>query len=79
VPTQAGLANLEAAALAERLHAPGEAFTYLERALEHFDALPASRAAAVDGRAGLMVRAAEAAHRAGAHDRAVALVKEALE
>ena len=37
-PAQAALANLEAATLTERLHAPGEAFTYLERALEHFDA-----------------------------------------
>lgn len=78
-PAQAALANLEAATLTERLHAPGEAFTYLERALEHFDALPANRAAAIGARAGLLARAAEAAHRAGLHQRAISLVKESLD
>ena len=36
------------------LHAPGEAFAYLERVLEHFDALPADRATAIGGRASLL-------------------------
>jgi tetratricopeptide (TPR) repeat protein len=78
-PAQAVLANLEAAALAERLHASGEAFTYPEGVLEHFDALPANRARAMGGRTGLLDRAAEAAHRSGAHARAIALVKESLD
>jgi hypothetical protein len=34
-PAHAAVANLEAAALAERLHAPGEVHTFLERVLEH--------------------------------------------
>jgi DNA-binding CsgD family transcriptional regulator/tetratricopeptide (TPR) repeat protein len=75
---QAVLANLEAAALAERVHAPGEAHTYLERALEHFDALPSDRAAGVGGRAGLLARTAEEAHRSGAHKRAVMLAQQSL-
>jgi DNA-binding CsgD family transcriptional regulator len=78
-PAPTALANLEAATLAERLYAPGEAFTYLERVLEHYDALPADRATATGGRAGLLGRAAEAAHRAGAHARAISLIKESLE
>jgi DNA-binding CsgD family transcriptional regulator/tetratricopeptide (TPR) repeat protein len=77
-PAQAALANLDAATLAERLHASGEAFTYLQRVLEHFDALPANRATAVGGLTGLLDWAAEAAHRSGAHARAIALVKESL-
>ena len=72
------VANLEAAALAERVHAPGEAHTYLERALEHFDALPSDRAAAMGGRAGLLARTAEAAHRSGARARAVWLARQSL-
>ena len=48
-PAEAALANLEAATLAERVHAPGEVLTYLERVLEYFDALPADRVAARAG------------------------------
>ena len=78
-PAPAALANLEAATLAERLRAPGEAFAYLERVLEHFDALPANRVTAMGGRTGFLGRAAEAAHHAGAHPRAISLIKESLE
>ena len=35
-PAEAALANFDAAILAERVHAPGEVHTYLERVLEHF-------------------------------------------
>lgn len=78
-PAESALANLDAAILAERVHAPGEVHTYLERVLEHFDALPAERAAAVGGRAGLLARAAEAAYLSAAFERAVALAEECLE
>ena len=78
-PTQAAQANLDAAVLAERVHAPGEMDVYLQRVLEHFDALPARRAAAVGGRAALLARAAEAAYLSGAFERAVALAEECLE
>ena len=78
-PAEAALANFDAAILAERVHAPGEVHTYLERVLEHFDALPAERAAAVGGRAGLLARAAEAAYLSAAFERAVALAEECLE
>lgn len=78
-PAQAVLANLDAAILAERVHAPGEVHIYLQRVLEHFDALPADRAAAVGGRAALLARAAEAAYLSGAFERAVALAEECLE
>ncbi|HSJ61191.1 MAG TPA: AAA family ATPase [Jiangellaceae bacterium] len=77
-PTQAALANLEAAALAERVHAPMELRTYLRRVLEHFDALPAERAHAVGGRAALLARAAEAAFLGGAFDQAVALAEASI-
>lgn len=77
-PILAALANLDAAALAERVHAPGEVHTYLERVLEHFDALPADRAAAADGRGALLARAAEAAYLSGDFGRAVALAEECL-
>jgi DNA-binding CsgD family transcriptional regulator len=75
----AALANLEAAALAERVHAPGEALTYLERVLEYFDALPGDRVAAEGGRGTVLARAAEAAYLSGAFQRAVALAKECLQ
>ncbi|HEX6235349.1 MAG TPA: AAA family ATPase [Jiangellaceae bacterium] len=77
-PVQAALANLEAAALAERVHAPMEQRTYLRRVLEHFDALPAERAQAVGGRAALLARAAEAAFLGGAFDQAVALAEASI-
>ncbi|HSI93842.1 MAG TPA: AAA family ATPase, partial [Jiangellaceae bacterium] len=77
-PAQAALANLEAAALAERVHAPMELRTYLRRVLEHFDALPAERAQAVGGRAALLARAAEAAFLGGAFDQAVALAEASI-
>ena len=78
-PTQAALASLDAAALADRVHAPGELQTSLERVLEHFDALPAERAAAVGGRGALLARAAEAAYLSGDFGRAVALAQGSLE
>jgi DNA-binding CsgD family transcriptional regulator len=77
-PTQAALANLHAAELAERVHASGEAHTYLERVLEHFDALPADQATAVGGRAAVLGRAAEAAFQSGALGRAAELAKDCL-
>jgi DNA-binding CsgD family transcriptional regulator len=77
-PAAAVQANLEAAALAERVHAPGEVLTYLERVLEHFDALPADRVAAAGGRGTLLVRAAEAAYLSGAFPSAVALTERCL-
>ena len=77
-PTRAALANLEAAALADRVHAPTELRTYLRRVLEHFDALPADRAQAVGGRAVLLARAAEAAFLGGAFDQAVALAEASI-
>jgi DNA-binding CsgD family transcriptional regulator/tetratricopeptide (TPR) repeat protein len=77
-PAQAALANLDAAALAERVHAPMELRTYLRRVLEHFDALPAERARAVGGRAALLARAAEAAFLGGAFDQAVALAEASI-
>jgi DNA-binding CsgD family transcriptional regulator len=77
-PAKAALANLEAADLADRVHAPVEVRTYLQRALEHFDALPAERAAVVGGRAALLARAAEAAFLGGAFDQAVALAEACL-
>lgn len=75
---RAAPANLDAAALAERVHAPAEVHAYLERVLEHVDALPADRAAAVGGRGALQARAAEAAYRGGDFERAVALARECL-
>jgi DNA-binding CsgD family transcriptional regulator len=77
-PTQAALANLAAADLADRVHALGAVHTHLERVLEHFDALPADRAAAVGGRAVLLARAAEAAWLSGAFQRSVALAEDCL-
>jgi len=78
-PAAAALANLEAATLAERVHAPGEGLTYLERVLEYFDALPADRVAAAGGRGTLLARASEAAYLSGAFERAVALAEECLQ
>jgi DNA-binding CsgD family transcriptional regulator len=77
-PAAAALANLAAAALAERVHAPGEVLTYLDRVLEYFDALPADHDAAVGGRGRMLARAAEAAYLSGAFPRAVALAEDCL-
>jgi DNA-binding CsgD family transcriptional regulator/tetratricopeptide (TPR) repeat protein len=77
-PARAAATNLEAAAVAERVHAPAEVRTYLQRVLEHFDALPADRVAALGGRAGLLARAAEAAYLSGAFAPAVELSEECL-
>lgn len=77
-PTEAASANLAAAALAARLHAPGEMHRYLERVLEHFEALLPQQARAEGGRAGLLARAAEAAHLSGAFERAVLLAEQSL-
>jgi DNA-binding CsgD family transcriptional regulator len=78
-PAAAALANLDAAALAERVHAPGEVLAYLERVLECFDALPADHDAAVGGRGRMLGRAAEAAYLSGVFPRAVALAEECLQ
>lgn len=78
-PAHAALANLDAAALAERVHAPGAVHAYLERVLEHFDALPDDRAAAAGGGGALLARAAEAAYLSGNFRRAVALAEACLE
>jgi DNA-binding CsgD family transcriptional regulator len=78
-PARAGPANLDAAALADRVHAPGEVLIYLERVLEHFDALPADRVAALGGRGMLLARAAEAAYLCSAFQRAVALAEQCLQ
>jgi DNA-binding CsgD family transcriptional regulator len=77
-PAAAALANLDAADLAEKVHAPGEVLTYLERVLECFDALPADHDAAVAGRERMLGRAAEAAYLSGVFPRAVALAEECL-
>jgi DNA-binding CsgD family transcriptional regulator len=78
-PARAAQANLDAAALADRVHAPGEVHTYLNRVLEHFDALPVERATALCGRAALLARAAEAACLSGSFGRAVELAEQCLE
>lgn len=78
-PSRAAAANLAAAALAERVHAPGELHIYLHRVLEHFAALPADQAEAVGGRAALLARAAEAAYLGGSFARAVELAEECLD
>ncbi|HSI93035.1 MAG TPA: AAA family ATPase [Jiangellaceae bacterium] len=77
-PTQAALANLAAADLAERVHAPVEVQSYLRGVLVHAAALPAERAAAVGGRAGLLARAAEAAYLGGAFEQAVELAEQCI-
>ncbi len=77
-PAPAAQANLDAAALAERVHAPGEVLTYLERVLEYFDALPADHDAAAGGRTAIAAQAAEAAYLSGAFPRAVALAEVCL-
>ena len=76
-PALAAGANLDAASLAERVHAPAEAHAYLERVLELFDALPPARASP-NGRGSLQARAAEAAYLSGEYTRAVELAKESL-
>ena len=78
-PERAAPANLDAATLAERVHAPAEVHAYLERVLELFDALPAERASAAGGRGSLLARAAEAAYLGGEFTRAVELAKQSLE
>lgn len=78
-PPAAAAANLAAAAVAERAHAPAEVHTYLQRVLEHFAALPADEAAAIGGRAGVLARGAEAAYLSGAFAPAVALAEECLQ
>lgn len=77
-PTQAALANLAAADLAERVHAPVEVQSYLRRVLVHAAALPADRAAAAGGRAGLLARAAEAAYLGGAFEQAIELAEQCI-
>ncbi len=77
-PAAAALANLDAANLAERVHAPGEVLIYLERVLEYFDALPTDRVATQGTRGTLLARAGEAAYLSGAFERAVALAEECL-
>jgi DNA-binding CsgD family transcriptional regulator/tetratricopeptide (TPR) repeat protein len=73
-------ANLDAAAVAERVHAPAEVLVYLDRVLAHLDALSAEDedAMTAGGRAPLLSRAAEAAYLSGAFQRAVALAEGAL-
>lgn len=77
---RAARANLAAAAVAERVHAPAEALVYLDRVLAHLDALSAEDEEAVTagGRAPLLSRAADAAYLSGAFQRAVTLAEGAL-
>jgi DNA-binding CsgD family transcriptional regulator len=77
-PALAARASLDAATLAERVHAPAEVHAYLERVLELFDALPAADASAAGGRGSLLARAAEAAYLSGEFNRAVKLAKDSL-
>ena len=77
-PARAAGANLDAATLAERVHAPAEVHAYLGRVLELFDALPPARVSAAGGRGALLARAAEAAYLSGEYARAVELAKESL-
>ena len=77
---RAASANLAAAAVAERVHAPAEVFVYLDRVLTHLDALSPEDEAAVTtgGRAPLLSRAAEAAYLSGSFQRAVGLAERAI-
>jgi tetratricopeptide (TPR) repeat protein len=71
-------ASAQAGEEAERLAAFAEANRHFERAAELYDAVDEQRRAAGPSRLDLLRRAAEAAHLAGDHDRAVALGRQAL-
>lgn len=77
-PSESAPANLRAAELADRVHAPAAVWRYLCRALEHDEALQPSVLAAAGGRGGILARAAEAAYLSGGFDQAVALAEESL-
>lgn len=77
-PAKAAPANLQAAEMAERIHAPAAVWRYLSRVLEHEKALPPATLAAAGGRSGILARTAEAAHMSGGFEEAVALARESL-
>jgi ATP/maltotriose-dependent transcriptional regulator MalT len=66
-------ASLDAAALAERVHAYAEAGRHLERALELWDRVPADEIPDGVARPEVTRRAGEAASLSGAHRRAIAI------
>jgi DNA-binding CsgD family transcriptional regulator/tetratricopeptide (TPR) repeat protein len=75
---EALLATLAAGRAAEQTLAFAEAHRHFERALEIWDQVPEVAAGLPLDRAGLLERAAEAAHLAGDQQHAVALVRAAL-
>ncbi|QCB95455.1 helix-turn-helix transcriptional regulator [Cellulomonas shaoxiangyii] len=72
-------ASWDAAVQAHRVLAPTEELRHLEVVLRLWDAAPEVAAALPEHRAGVLLRAAGAASRAGAADRAVQLARSALE
>ncbi len=78
MPNRAAPAHLAAADKAERLHAPAAAHQHLERVLEAWPSLSRSQQSACGPRDELLRRAAMAAERSGAFDRAASLTEERL-